>query len=67
MKQVHSEKAYQCTICNKKFTKNRDKNRNVITVHEGKKPNECKICLKRYGHKADTKRHVEIVHEGQKP
>ena len=41
--------------------------KNVLSVHEGKKPFICSICARRFSKKFERKQPFEMVHEGKKP
>ena len=41
--------------------------KNIVSVHEGKKPFKCDICDYRCSQKVNMNRHVASVHEEKKP
>ena len=68
---VHEGKRpFECNICTKGFTSNKDLKRHHKFVHEGgkqDKPFKCDICTSGFKQPCDVKRHIREVHEGKKP
>uniref|UniRef100_A0A915EUB8 C2H2-type domain-containing protein n=1 Tax=Echinococcus canadensis TaxID=519352 RepID=A0A915EUB8_9CEST len=59
-------RAFQCSECQKSFSRNSDLQKHIDAVHKGLRPYECSTCQKRFSQKSSLKRHREAVHEGIK-
>ncbi|VDM33029.1 unnamed protein product [Hydatigera taeniaeformis] len=62
----HGVRAFQCSECQKSFSRNSDLQKHIDAVHKGLRPYECATCQKRFSQKSSLKRHREAVHEGIK-
>ena len=63
-------KPFQCCFCGKTFSRKRNWNRHIESVHEGKGNKEhlkCTLCILEFSDLAAFKDHVVSVHDGQKP
>ncbi|EUB61048.1 Zinc finger protein 792 [Echinococcus granulosus] len=58
-------RAFQCSECQKSFSRNSDLQKHIDAVHKGLRPYECSTCQKRFSQKSSLKRHREAVHEGE--
>lgn len=58
-------RAFQCSECQKSFSRNSDLQKHIDAVHKGLRPYECITCQKRFSQKSSLKRHREAVHEGE--
>lgn len=52
-------RAYQCSICNKRFTQKSSLNVHM-RLHRGEKSYECYICKKKFSHKTLLERHMAL-------
>ena len=41
-------------------------NKNIHTVHEGRKDHKCECCDKSFSKARNLKRHIHTIHEGHK-
>ena len=56
-------RAYQCSICNKRFTQKSSLNVHM-RLHRGEKSYECYICKKKFSHKTLLERHMALHSTG---
>jgi len=57
----------ECSICRKKFRKNRDLRLHIQSVHEKLKPHKCDHCDRSFALKKTLRGHVQVVHLRIKP
>ena len=60
-------KAHKCPKCDLKFAYQKDLQRHVDTVHDGKKPYKCDLCNSDYKRKDQLEKHNMIAHEEKNP
>ena len=60
-------KPHKCSKCNFRSAYEKDLQRHIDAVHEGKRPYKCDICQADYKRKDELEKHKTIVHEGKKP
>lgn len=56
-------RAYQCSICNKRFTQKSSLNVHM-RLHRGEKSYECYMCKKKFSHKTLLERHMALHSAG---
>eukprot|EP00177_Eucheuma_denticulatum_P006163 GFKZ01011239.1.p1 GENE.GFKZ01011239.1~~GFKZ01011239.1.p1 ORF type:complete len:829 (+),score=60.26 GFKZ01011239.1:353-2488(+) len=65
MNGVVATRIYSCSGCSQEFTRKRDRDNHVRTVHE--RSFACSKCQARFKTKSDANRHIRIVHERIRP
>ena len=60
-------KTHKCPKCDLRFAYQKDLQRHINTVHDGKKPYKCDLCNSDYKRKDDLEKHKMIVHEVKNP
>ena len=60
-------KSNKCPKCDVRFAYQKDVQRHVDAVHEGKKPYKCDFCNSDYKRKDQLEKHKMIVHGGENP
>ena len=59
---LKSETNFQCTICEKDFSKKVDLVNHIMNIHENGKSSECPICFKQFSW-VYLPRHISQIHE----
>ena len=64
---VHEgQRNYNCSFCEKAFSRQDRLKHHIKVVHEGHKNDvECELCGKCYYDKSTLKKHIMAVHEGE--
>lgn len=62
---THGKKRYQCTMCERWFSK-RYHLKNHITIHSKEKLFNCDLCPNKYSNRGNLDRHVRVFHNKEK-
>ena len=66
MKDMHSDKDFPCSLCDRSFTNARRLHRHIVSIHEGKREFKCPLCQSSFNFKADLAIHTKAVHGEKK-